>query len=214
MLKDGYRETRFRELAKKEGVPDSRVERTLKDKGVPSIHLLFDLCFSTSIIIFKPNLPCRFQVPTVFSFLDVHPDKGLNEDVVELACKNMLLSFIRLAFKSFNFGQMQEEVNTHFALMWLPSFAVDPPTSMETKASLGSPRCHPRSLDQPAHHTPCLQEALVDVAIKHRLVESKVVNCEVIETDLQLSLCIFTVAKDHPYCPSEMTLLLWSYYVF
>jgi len=197
VLKDDYRETRFRELAKRDGVPDSKVERMLKDKGVPSTYLLFDLC----LLYFSHHLQtqftiCRFQVPATFSFLDVHPDKGLNEDVVELACK--LLSFIRLGCSALNnFGQMQEEVNTHFALMWLPSFAVDPPTSMETKAGLGSPLCHPRSHDQPAHHSPCLQEALVDVAIKHHLVESKVVNSEVIETDLQLGLCVFTGANDH-----------------
>ena len=45
MLTDDYRETRFRELAKKDGVPDAKVERILKDKGVPSIYLLFDLFF-------------------------------------------------------------------------------------------------------------------------------------------------------------------------
>ena len=167
-----------------------------KTKGSPRHICSLTCVYSTSVIIFKPNLPCRFQVPATFSFLDVHPDKGLNEDVVELAYK--LLSFIRLGCSALNnFGQMQEEVNTHFALMWLPSFAVDPPTSMETKAGLGSPLCHPRSHDQPAHHSPCLQEAFVDVAIKHHLVESKVVNSEVIEIDLQLSRCVFTGANNH-----------------
>jgi hypothetical protein len=91
--------------------------------------------YSTSVIIFKPNLPCRFQVPATFSFLDVHPDKGLNEDVVELACK--LLLFIRLGCSALNnFGQMQEEVNTYFALMWIPSFAVDPPLAWRRRLAL------------------------------------------------------------------------------
>ena len=58
MLKDDYRETRFRELAKRDGVPDPKVERMLKKKGVSSTYLLFDLC----LLYFSHHLQTQFTM--------------------------------------------------------------------------------------------------------------------------------------------------------
>ena len=75
-----------------------------------------------------------------FSFLDVSEKKGLSEDMVPLApltvsqvaSKNELPERV-LVFAG-SCCQIQTDNNTKFALLWLPSFALDQPTEKETKA--------------------------------------------------------------------------------
>ena len=70
LLTDEYRKNRFFELGKREGMSEYKIKRCLHDGQVPlwiKTHCLGD------------------QVPLSFAFLDVHPKKGLNEDMVFLA---------------------------------------------------------------------------------------------------------------------------------
>lgn len=90
------------------------------------------------------------QVPPVtFTFLDINSKKGLNEDaafpaiLLHVRCIYLVqklrseFMILMMARPLVNFvlaaGQIQTETNTKFAMSWLPSFALDPPTEKEVK---------------------------------------------------------------------------------
>lgn len=74
-----------------------------------------------------------------FSFLDLHPERGLCEEAVVLA---RLIDFgvvcvcVRepvVLFHVHYLCQIEYDINTAFAMHWLPAFALWPATEKETK---------------------------------------------------------------------------------
>ena len=82
-LSNDYREARFWELAKQEGMSYGKFERHMQDKKVILPCLKLTSGWNGSGFV------C--QVPCTFSFIYVHPKKGLTEDAVGLTCFNCLV---------------------------------------------------------------------------------------------------------------------------
>lgn len=83
---------------------------------------------NTGAKILWPDL----QVPPVtFTFLEVDPKKGLSEDKVSPA--EFFNSHPFSWFVTRYSCQIEMDINTKFAMMWLPSFALSSPTEKEVK---------------------------------------------------------------------------------
>lgn len=102
LSQSNFRERRFIELGRREGLPSHKLEQALDDGRVPSI----DQCRSIlptckSIELASIHLPQhRGQVPNVeFSFIDTTPKKGLTEDSVCRA-KFQCHSYVYMIFAS------------------------------------------------------------------------------------------------------------------
>lgn len=121
-LQGDFRADRFWELAKKDGVPRGKFEKFMQENKVHPAN-----CFVEHCCFFPPR-----QVPCVFSFIDVHEKKGLNEDTVHLTCWYTPWSVSRLPWSPL--CQMQTKRNINFLTSWLPTFALNPPTAKECQA--------------------------------------------------------------------------------
>lgn len=75
-LAGDFRSERFWELAKKESIPKHRFERIMQEES--KVHL------ARFRPVPDPRKHTISQVPCLFSFVDVHSSKGLNEDTVHL----------------------------------------------------------------------------------------------------------------------------------
>ena len=86
VLADDYREKRLMELALKDGLSEGKISRLLQDGKVLHRH---DSNYSNTVLVFGCGMTCKPifspQVPTNFSFVDLHPTRGLNEDMVILS---------------------------------------------------------------------------------------------------------------------------------
>ena len=124
-----YRTQRFVELALKDGICEKKAKRALNSgKVFPTSFIFVQLaqCSNFSQCNFHRQIPW-ISMSARGSMKTWHPRPSCFGD----AC---VASSSRL--QTATCGQIQCDVNTQFALAWLPSFALDPPTALEVKAGL------------------------------------------------------------------------------
>ena len=86
ILENDFREQRMAELAKREGIPSKKFERAMQDKEATLTNQTilkdgFKLPYAVLLLgVFWGSGSC--QVPVTFSFVDVHPQEGLNGNMV------------------------------------------------------------------------------------------------------------------------------------